>query len=115
MSMSATSQAPRINRFPPVRLSAVNDATGQALPAWREPRDVVESTILGIWSDVLACESGNICSASYTFTFARVAEDTNPTLEMDWDVDVIAEYIDIARGPGTTPPPGSSIEVTITP
>jgi hypothetical protein len=114
VTMSGLSYAPRIRGHPPVRLS-VTDATGKVLTAAPEPSDTVETNLLGVFPEVLACLRGNVCTASYAFTFARVAADTQPTLEMDWDVEVVASYDDIAPGPESTPPPGSSVDVTITP
>lgn len=95
----------------PVTLSVVRDSDGESVLDDFGPdyQAGTGSSLAGHFVAIESCPSGQTCSENFTFTFERIAEDTRPSLAFDWSISSKAEY------PGSTPPPGASLEVTISP
>ena len=95
----------------PVTLTIVRDSDGASLDHDFGPdyQAGTVSSLAGGFTAIDSCPSGHTCSASFTFTFVRIAEDTRPDLAFDWSVRATAEW------PNVAPPPGASLDVTIAP
>jgi hypothetical protein len=95
----------------PVTLTIVRDSDGASVndDIGTGGQAGTIANLAGAFTAIDSCPSGQTCSASFTFTFLRIAEDTRPDLAFDWSVRATAEW------PGLPPPTGSSLDVTIGP